>query len=263
VALSGRPDGSRFVLDLDEDFRGPALDPARWLPHYLPHWTTPDRSAARYDLTPAGLRLRIDADQPAWREQDGPMRVSNLQSGSFSGPVGSGVGQHRSTEGLRVVTQQPTRRLFLPSSGLVEADLRATADPTTMLAVWLVGFEDAPERSGEICLAELFGDRVGAEGSTVNMGVKAHSDPALVDDMAAVSLDLDATRWHTYAAAWDARSVDFFVDGAPVRSVEQSLTYPLQLMVDLFEFPGSERRDPADYPKTGEVRALRCYRRVG
>jgi hypothetical protein len=28
----------------------------------LPHWTTPERSAARYELEPGVLRLRIDAD---------------------------------------------------------------------------------------------------------------------------------------------------------------------------------------------------------
>jgi hypothetical protein len=38
---------------------------------------------------------------------------------------------------------------------MVEASLRATADPTCMPAVWLVGFEEAaPEQSGEICIAE-------------------------------------------------------------------------------------------------------------
>ena len=36
--------------------------------------------------SPGVLRLRIDADQPAWRTEDGQMRVSNLQTGSFSGP---------------------------------------------------------------------------------------------------------------------------------------------------------------------------------
>lgn len=260
MALPGPLDRTRFVLEFDEDFRAPELDRTRWVPHYLPHWTTPDRSAARYDLTPTGLLLRIDADQPAWRAQDGAMRVSNLQSGSFSGPVGSAVGQHRHTDGLRVVSEQPTRRLYLPASGLVEAELRAVADPTLMLAVWLVGFEDSPERSGEICLAELFGHSVGPGGSRVNIGVKAHHDPALVDDMATVSLDIDATGWHTYAAAWDGQSVDFYVDDAHVRSVEQSPAYPLQLMVDLFEFPEGDDREPADYPKTGAVRAVRGYR---
>ena len=69
------------------------------------------------------------------------MRVSNLQTGTFSGPVGSAVGQHRHRADLAVETAQPTRRLYTPSGGLVEAVLRASPDPTCMLAFWLVGFE--------------------------------------------------------------------------------------------------------------------------
>ena len=74
-------DRSRFVLELDEDFRGPELDDRRWVEHYLPQWTTPERSAARYDLEAGQLRLRIDSDQPAWRVEDGEMRVSVSRQG--------------------------------------------------------------------------------------------------------------------------------------------------------------------------------------
>jgi hypothetical protein len=45
-----------------------------------------------------------------------------------------------------------------------------------------------------------------------------------------------------------------------VSTVHQRLDYPLQLMVDFFEFPGSGDRDPAAYPKAGEVAAVRGYR---
>jgi hypothetical protein len=67
-----------------------------------------------------------------------------------------------------VATAQPARRLYTPSAGLVEAVLRASDDPTCMLAFWLVGFEEeSPEQSGEICVAELFGNAVGPERSRV------------------------------------------------------------------------------------------------
>jgi ribosomal protein S18 acetylase RimI-like enzyme len=42
--------------------------------------------------------------------------------------------------------------------------------------------------------------------------------------------------------------------------VRQRIDYPLQLMVDLFEFPEGAGRDPAAYPKLGEVRSVRGYR---
>ena len=245
---------SAYVVEFEEHFTGPALDARRWLPDYLPHWTTPERSAARYDLSEGRLLLRIDADQPAWRAADGELRVSSLQSGSFSGPVGSRLGQHRHRPDLTVVTPQPSRRLYTPSTSLVEATLRASTDPSLMLTCWLVGFEEvSPEDSGEICVVELFGDAIGRERSELSLGVKAHHDPRLRDDMARVSLPLDAAAWHRYAAAWNSEEVRFFVDDRLVRTVRQSITYPLQLMVSLFEFPAGPVRDPADYPKVGEV----------
>ena len=41
---------------------------------------------------------------------------------------------------------------------------------------------------------------------------------------------------------------------------EQRIDYPLQLMVDLFEFPEGTYRDPAAYPKVADVRAVRGFR---
>src|SRR5690606_38174989 len=80
--------------DLSDDFAG-GPDPAFWVTGYLEHWTTAERAAARYSQAADGLLLRIDEDQPDWRPEDAPLRVSNLQTGSFSGPVGSTRGTHR------------------------------------------------------------------------------------------------------------------------------------------------------------------------
>jgi glycosyl hydrolase family 16 len=256
----GRLDRSEHDLVFAEEFTGAELDAGKWVDHYLPQWTTPERSAARYDLRPGTLRLRIDADQPAWRLEDGELRVSSIQTASFSGPIGSSRGTHRHRPDLRVRTATPTRRLYTPSGGLVEARLRATPDPTCMLAVWLVGVEEiSPDQSGEVCIAELYGRAVGPGGSTVRSGIKAHHDPRLTTDMADLALDIDATEWHTYAAAWTAHETRFLVDDEVVRIVPQGLTYPLQLMIDLFEFPAGPDREPAAYPKIGEVGAVRGY----
>jgi hypothetical protein len=263
VGSDGTPplDRSGYEAVFAEDFAGPELDAGKWVGHYLPHWTTPDRSAARYDLRPGTLRLRIDADQPAWRPEDGEMRVSNIQTATFSGPVGSTRGTHRHRPDLQVRTATPTRLHYTPDGGLVEARLRAPADPTCMLAVWLVGVEDAsPDQSGEICIAELYGHAIGPGGSTVRSGIKAHHDPLLTTDMADVALGIDATGWHTYGAAWSADETRFLVDDEVIRVLPQGVAYPLQLMIDLFEFPAGPDRDPATYPRTAEVGAVRGYR---
>ncbi|SDO60586.1 Glycosyl hydrolases family 16 [Nakamurella panacisegetis] len=260
MSVTRRLDRSGYALCFDEDFTGGVLNGDRWIDHYLPHWTTPARSAARYALTGDGLELRIDADQPAWRPEDGELRVSNLQTGSFAGPVGSTIGQHRHRPDLQVRTAVPTRSSWTPSSGLVEVTVSASPDVTCMVGIWMVGFEqNGPTESGEICIAELFGDAVGRYGSNIRAGVKAHHDPRLRTDIVDVSLDLDATTAHTYAAAWDAAGIGIYVDDDLVRELDQAITYPQQLMIDLFEFPdGTDRPDRA-YPKSAVVHRVRAF----
>src|ERR687887_137035 len=55
-----------YVLDFADDFDGERLDERRWLPYYLPQWSSRQAAAARYRLGDGRLRLRIDADQPPW-----------------------------------------------------------------------------------------------------------------------------------------------------------------------------------------------------
>jgi glycosyl hydrolase family 16 len=112
-----------------------------------------------------------------------------------------------------------------------------------MAAAWMVGVEDEPERSAEICVFEVFGDALatGEEDcrstAAVGMGVHPFRDPALTDDFAADRVAIDATEPHVYAADWRPGRVDFLVDGRPVRSVAQAPDYPMQLMVAVFDFP--------------------------
>jgi hypothetical protein len=83
-------------VEFEDAFEGDSLDLGRWIPHYLPHWSSRERSAARYDVADGCLRLLVTADQEPWcPELDGEVRVSSLQTGVFAGPVGSSVGQHR------------------------------------------------------------------------------------------------------------------------------------------------------------------------
>jgi hypothetical protein len=243
-------DQSRYELEFDERFGAPTLDETHWLPHYVPQWTTPDRSEARYDLANGVITFRIDADQKPWRPEEGELRVSSIQTGTWSGPVGSPDGQHRHAIGQQVRTAQESRRLYTPSTGAVEATLRAEIDPTTMLAFWLIGFEeDSADQSGEICVIELFGNAIGHEASELSLGLKAHHDPRLTVDMVTPRLPIDVSEWHTYGAEWNGSQVRFYVDDDLVHKVNQGIDYPMQLMLGMFEFPRSQQRPPGDYPK--------------
>jgi hypothetical protein len=252
----------QLELEFEDTFEERELDLSRWIPHYLPHWSSRERSAARYELRDGCLRLLITADQAPWcPELDGDIRVSSLQTGLFAGPVGSTIGQHRFNANAVVKEAQENVRLYTPQFGRIELRAKALDDPTAMVALWLIGYEDEPERSAEICVCEIFGRDVLPDEAAIGIGVRALRDPRLRDDFSKVSVPIDARQFHVYAADWRRDEVAFSVDGETVKRVAQAPDYPMQLMLDIYEFPvAGAARPNADYPKEFVVDYVRGYR---
>ena len=231
-----RRDG--YTLAIDEDFSGSELDSALWIPYYLPQWSSRAAAAARYAVRDHTLRLLIEADQAPWcPEFDGWLRVSSLQTGVFAGPLGSGIGQHRYRKGLVVREEQPSAALFTPQYGLFELHARALDDPSNMVAFWMIGYEDVPHRTAEICVLEIFGD------------------------FTRVNLAIDARDSHSYAAEWTETYVAFYVDEHLVKVVRQSPAYPMQFMLGIYELAdGPALRSPNErYPKEFVVERFQAY----
>jgi hypothetical protein len=237
--------------DFEDDFDGSRLDRTVWLPHYLPAWSSREESAATYDVAESCLHLTIPPGQRLWCAGDHPpMRVSGLQSGNYSGPLGSTVGQQPYRAGLTVREEQEAFWGWTPHHGRIEVRARAVLTPLSMVACWLVGLEDRPERSAEICVAEIFGSTVlPGESAAVGMGLHPFRDPAVSEDFEAVRLPIDVAGFHTYAVDWRPGRVDFLVDGTLVRSCFDPPDYPLQMMLAVFDFPGTD-------PPNGVVPAL-------
>ena len=119
------PDGLRLVFE--DDFDTPDLNRATWLPHYLPAWSSRAASAATYGIENSCLHLSIPPEQGLWCADDHqpPLRVSGIQSGNFSGPVGSTVGQQPFRTGLTVREEQETFWGWTPDHGYLEMRARA------------------------------------------------------------------------------------------------------------------------------------------
>ncbi len=254
------------VATVDERFDSDTLSPDRWWPFYTPHWSSRERTAARYEVGD-GLLLRIDEDTPPWApEWDGDVRVSHLQTGQVSGDVGTSEGQHRFRDGLVVREAQPERRLWLPHFGVIEVRMSAVWHPDAMVAFWPIGVEDAPEDSGEICIAEIFGSEMSDDGGWVGVGVKPQNDPRLRDafekgwSFEKVWVDGDLTHPHDYAVEWAPERLRFFVDGRWVKTVAAAIDYPVQLMLDLYELPDpSSPRDTDALPHVMRVERVRTF----
>ena len=258
-----RLDRQGYVLEIEDTFQQPTLDERLWIPHYLPHWSSREASAARYEVGGGLLRLKIEADQEPWnRDIDGELRVSSLQTGAFAGPVGSALGQHRFRRGLIVREAQESIALYTPQYGLFELRARALDDPAAMVALWMIGYEDEPTRSAEICVCEIFGRDVGPDTARIGMGLHPFSDPSITDAFSAESVRIDARQTHTYSVVWALDFVAFYVDDRPIKVVHQSPSYPMQFMLSIYEFRGRPGTpvDRGRYPKVFPVEAFRGYR---
>ncbi len=245
-AAETRPAGSagdvepQVAAGFADEFDADALDPTVWLPHYLPVWSSRAATRASWRIANSCLVLDIPRDRGLWCAEDHspPMRLSGIQSGNYSGPIGSTVGQQPFRDGQAVREEQPRFEGYLPAGGRLEIRCRMEVSPRSMAAFWLVGFEDRPERCGEICLVEVFGRTVvPGESAEVGMGVHAFRDPALTEDFAAPRLPIDVARFHTYAVEWGADAAAFSVDGREVRRTARPPGYPMQLMLAVFDFP--------------------------
>ena len=131
-----------------------------------------------------------------------------------------------------------------------------------MVALWLIGYEDGPEHSAEICVCEIFGRDVERGRALVGMGEHPFGDPAIVDDFSAEDVPIDAREFHVYAAEWTRAEVAFFVDGSLVKTVRHSPAYPMQLMLGIYGFPpADDATETANvYPKAFVVDYVRGYR---
>jgi hypothetical protein len=247
-------------LEFSDGFDHGALDPTRWVPAYLPQWSSRAQSAPCYAFEDGRLILEIARDQEPWCPRwDGATRVSSIQTGVYSGPLGSPIGQSRFRPDLVVTEAQETARLYTPRHGRIETRAIAIADPEAMVALWMIGFEDEPEHSGEICICEIFGRDVLPASVRVGMGIHPFGDPRLVDDFEQVELPIDATEPHTYAAEWTPAGVDFLVDDRIVKRTTQSPDYPMQLMLGIYEFAPTS----GGYPKRFVVEHVRVYEADG
>jgi Glycosyl hydrolases family 16 len=252
-----------YELEFEDTFDGNTLDQGRWLPYYLPQWSSREAAAARYEIGGGLLQLIIEADQQPWcLEFDGETRVSSLQTGVFAGSVGSTVGQSRFKSGLVVRQAQENVRLYTPQYGFFELRAKPLDDPRCMVALWMIGYEDEPDRSAEICICEIFGRNVTAASVGIGMGLHPFGDATIHDEFSVEAVAIDARDFHVYGAQWTPEFVAFFVDHGLVKRVEQSPGYPMQFMLGIYDFP-DDLQSPhrvRPYPKRFIVDYFRGYR---
>jgi hypothetical protein len=134
-----------------------------------------------------------------------------VQSGNWSGPVGSTRAQQPFREGLTVREQQSTMWGFTPHFGRIEVELSATIGPRSMFSAWMVGLELQPDDCGEICVVEVFGDTVRDGQAGLGCGSRrsrtrasSRSSPPILARW--TSANRTGTRWTGSPAGWSSSS---------------------------------------------------------
>ena len=251
-----------YRLEWNDEFEGPELDTSKWLPYYLPQWSSRERSAPIYTFKNGMLVLQITADQQPWcPEFDGAVKASSIQTGLFAGPLGSKLGQLRFSDALIVREAQKNVQLYTPQYGYFECRAKCVDTPGNHVSLYMIGYEDTPENCGEINMFEIFGQDVNAASTTVRYGIHPWKDPSLVEEFYRDVLDIDATKFHVYAYEWMPTHVNFYIDNRKIRRIDQSPKYPMQFMLAIYELPGGDTK--AAYPREFVVDYVRGYQPEG
>ena len=122
----------------------------------------------------------------------------------------------------------------------------------------MIGFENDPVDSAEICIMEIFGREVNSHGALVGVGIKKHHDPRVVEDFSKVSVHVDVCDWHTYSVEWGPDSIAFYMDDICLKVANQSIKYPMQLMLNIYEF--DRKSASGRYPKEFAVDWVRGHK---
>lgn len=251
-----------YHLEFNDDFQSNSLDTSSWIPYYLPQWSSRAKSATNYRMKDSSLVLKIDQNQEPWcPEFNGEVRVSSLQTGVFAGALNSNLGQHQIAPNCRVREEQAAKKLYTPQYGYFEIRAKAVGSNNNVSAFWMIGYEDQPSKSAEICIMEIKGQNIEGNQSVNGYGVRAFADSTLKDEFFEESFEFDATDFHIYAAEWKPNGIDFFIDNKLVRSTNQSPSYEMQFMLNIYEVPTDLELGKAElkYPKEFEVDYVRAY----
>jgi beta-glucanase (GH16 family) len=125
-------------------------------------------------------------------------------------------------------------------------------------AFWMIGFEDSPEKSGEICIMEVKGQNVKSNQFVNGYGIHPFGDVNLKEEFFEDKIDSDPSVSNIYAARWQPNQVDFYINNKLIRTINQSPNYEMQLMLNIYEIP-SELKETGFYPKKFIIDYVRGY----
>lgn len=254
-----------YYLEFNDDFDKDSINLENWIPYYLPQWSSRKMSKPNFNISEGNLILQITKDQKPWcPEFNNEVKCSSIQTGIFAGPLGSNIGQHKFFNQSECVVreEQINQQTYLPLYGYFEIRAKALNTASNVVSLWMIGYEDQPEKSGELCVFEIKGASVSKNYATVGYGIHKFNDPLLKEEFYEDVFNLDVTNFHTYAAEWLPDKIIFYIDNQKIREIKQSPNYPMQFMLGIYELPNEKNKKQDNmYPKNFIIDYVRGYKR--
>ncbi|NOT94292.1 glycoside hydrolase family 16 protein [Ferruginibacter sp.] len=255
-------EAKNYKLVFNEEFSSSKLNTDNWIPFYLPQWSSREKSKPDYEIKDGLLSLQISENQKPWcPEFNGKVKCSSIQTGVFAGKLGSDIGQHKFFNPKCVVREeQESEQKYVPQYGYFEMRARFAATKSDVVALWMIGFEDTPEKSAELCIVEIKGWNIKKRKAKIGMGIHKFNDPKLTEDFSENECKIDVTEFHVYAVEWTKEKIVFSIDHIKVKEIDQSPDYPMQFMLGIYEIPEKISVNAIKtYPKRFIVDYVRGY----
>jgi hypothetical protein len=254
-----------YKLVFEENFIGPQLNLKNWIPYYLPQWSSREMSKPNYVIKDGYLILQITEKQQPWcPEFNGEVKCSSIQTGIFAGKLGSNIGQHKffNLDKCVVREEQSNAFTYLQSKGYIEIKAKGLMSYSNVVSLWLIGYEDQPHKSAELCVFEVKGWHYNENKAIVGFGIHKFNDQNLKEEFYEDEFEIDVTQFHTYAVDWFDDKVIFYIDGQKTREINQSPQYPMQLMLGIYEIPEMKIANSIDeYPKEFVIDYVKGYQK--
>jgi hypothetical protein len=242
--MNGKIKNENYILEFWDDFDHDKLDLTKWIPYYLPQWSNCNDAKAKYTIDNSVLTLRIEKNQKAWcPEFNGNVRVSSIQTGIFSGKLSSQEGQHHFTKDLFVREEQQPLKLYIPKFGYIEFKAKCNITKNHVVAFWMIGFEDKPQNSAEICIFELKGGNININLSKIGYGVHPFSDDSIIDEFYEDEFNINVFSWNFYGVEWLQDRICFYFNNELIRTIYQSPQYEMQFMINIYDIENNNAFD--------------------
>lgn len=249
-----------YTLDFQEEFDGTTLDTSKWLPYYLPHWTSDRENAkARYTVSNGVLTERLDPDTPSWNPKyDGTVKISSIQTYNKDW-------WHRFNPAMPNDHHEPDFNGYTTQYGYFETRARLSdVGGGGHQALWLVGTRDTSSASAnsEIDFIETFF----SEPDTWRIAAHGWGDPEFLGSWVLsqdpVPSGEPTKEYHVYGMEWTPTELKFYYDNQLYKTINDAPNMPMGMILGIYTDAGSGRHNDV-WPKTWNVDYLRVWKKNG